>query len=38
MKREGAVWKIDDMFSSDYPHGLKQALRETIAADEKLPK
>ncbi|MEO6717804.1 MAG: DUF3828 domain-containing protein [Novosphingobium sp.] len=38
MKREGSGWKIDDMFSSDYPHGLKQALRETIAADEKLPK
>ena len=38
MKREGPGWKIDDMFSSDYPHGLKQALRETIAADEKLPK
>jgi hypothetical protein len=38
MKREGPAWKIDDMFSSDYPRGLKQALRETIAADEKLPK
>ena len=38
MKREGAGWKIDDMFSTDYPRGLKQALRETIAADEKLPK
>ena len=38
MKREGTSWKIDDMFSSDYPRGLKQALRETIAADEKLPK
>lgn len=38
MKREGPGWKIDDMFSSDYPRGLKQALRETIAEDEKLPK
>ena len=38
MKREGPAWKIDDMFSSDYPRGLKQALRETIAADAKLPK
>ena len=38
MKREGPGWKIDDMFSTDYPRGLKQALRETIAADEKLPK
>ena len=38
MKREGPGLKIDDMFSSDYLRGLKQALRETIAADEKLPK
>ena len=38
MKREATGWKIDDMFSSDYPRGLKQALRETIAADEKLPR
>ena len=38
MKREASGWKIDDMFSSDFPRGLKQALRETIAADEKLPK
>lgn len=38
LKREASGWKIDDMISSDYPRGLKQALRETIAADEKLPK
>ena len=38
MKLEGAVWKIDDMISSDYPRGLKQTLRETIAADAKLRK
>ena len=38
LKRETSGWRIDDMFSSDYPRGLKQTLRETIAADEKLPK
>ena len=36
--REAAGWRIDDLFASDFPRGLKQALRETIAADEKLPK
>lgn len=38
MKQEAGAWKIDDMLSSDYPRGLKQALRETIAADRKLLK
>lgn len=38
MKQEAGAWKIDDMISSDYPRGLKQALRETIAADRKLPR
>ena len=38
LKGESSGWRIDDMFSSDYPRGLKQTLRETIAADEKLPK
>jgi hypothetical protein len=36
--REAAGWRIDDLFASDFPRGLKQALRETIAEDEKLPK
>lgn len=31
-------WRIDDLFADDFPRGLRQALRETIAADEKLPK
>lgn len=38
LKQEAGAWKIDDMISSDYPRGLKQALRETIAADRKLLK
>src|SRR3989442_137172 len=38
MLRQASRWKIDDMFSSDYPRGLKQALRDTIAADERLKK
>ncbi len=36
--RETAGWRIDDLFASDFPRGLKQALRETIAEDEKLPR
>lgn len=35
-RRETAGWRIEDLFASDFPRGLKQALRETIAADEKL--
>lgn len=38
LRREAAGWRIDDLFASDFPRGLKQALRETIAEDEKLPK
>jgi hypothetical protein len=37
-RREARGWRIDDLFASDFPRGLKQALRETIAEDEKLPK
>jgi len=33
-KREDGVWKIDEMVSLEFPDGLKQALRETIAVDE----
>ena len=36
--REATGWRIDDLFARDFPRGLKQALRETIAADEKLPR
>jgi hypothetical protein len=36
--KEAAGWRIDDLFASDFPRGLRQALRETIAEDEKLPK
>ena len=35
-KREGADWKVDDLFADSFPNGLKQALRETIAADKAL--
>ncbi len=37
-RREAQGWRIDDLFASDFPRGLKQALRETIAEDEKLLK
>ena len=37
-RKEARGWRIDDLIADDFPHGLKQALRETIAADEKLPK
>ena len=33
-KREAGDWRLDDMTGDSYPRGLKQALRETIAADE----
>jgi hypothetical protein len=33
---EGGGWKVDDLFAAGMPDGLKQALRETIAADEAL--
>jgi hypothetical protein len=31
MKREGGLWKLDDLYASpDFPNGLKQKLQETI--------
>ena len=38
LRREGAEWRIDNLFAQDFPRGLQQALRETIAVDEKLPR
>jgi hypothetical protein len=38
LHKEAQGWRIDDLFADDFPHGLKQALRETIAADEKVSK
>lgn len=35
-RRERLGWRLDDILSSDTPGGLKQALRDTIAADLKL--
>jgi hypothetical protein len=32
LKRESEVWKIDDILAASFPRGLKQALREAIAA------
>ena len=38
-RKERNGWRLDDMFEKDsFPRGLKQALRETIAEDEKLAK
>lgn len=37
-KKEANDWRIDNMFASDFPGGLKQTLRETIAEDEALRK
>ena len=35
--REKQGWRLDDLFAApDFPRGLQQALRETIAADRKL--
>jgi hypothetical protein len=34
LRREGEGWRIDDIFAGSFPAGLRQALRETIAADE----
>jgi hypothetical protein len=36
LKREGDAWKVDDLLAEALPAGLKQALRETIAADKAL--
>jgi hypothetical protein len=36
LKREDGVWKIDDLVAESFAAGLKQALRETIAADKTL--
>lgn len=36
-RKEAGAWRLDDLFAADgFPHGLKQSLRETIAADEAL--
>lgn len=35
-KREGESWRIDEIFAEPFPHGLKHALRQTIAEDEAL--
>jgi len=35
MLRQAGQWKIDDLFAADFPRGLKQALRETIAKDSR---
>ena len=37
LRREDEAWKIDDIVAEAFPNGLKQALHETIAADEALP-
>lgn len=37
LRREGDAWMIDDVVAEAFPMGLKQALRETIAADEAAP-
>jgi hypothetical protein len=35
LKKEAGAWRLDDLQASpDFPRGLKQKLRETIAADE----
>lgn len=36
LRREGRGWKIDEMTSESFPRGLRQAIRETTAADRKL--
>lgn len=36
LTREQGNWMIDDIVADDFPDGLKQALRETIAAAEAL--
>lgn len=36
MARQGGEWRLDDIHGPDFPKGLKQKLRETIAEDEKL--
>ena len=33
LKREDGAWKLDDLMAESFAAGLKQALRETIAAD-----
>lgn len=38
LRREGSEWKIANLLAADFPRGLMQALRETIAEDEKLRK
>gem|GEM_PF-1674339 len=38
LRREARIWRIENLFAQDFPQGLQQALRETIAEDEKLRK
>ncbi|MBU6267231.1 MAG: DUF3828 domain-containing protein [Sphingomonadales bacterium] len=33
LKREAKDWRVDDVFATDLPRGLKDGLRRTIAAD-----
>ena len=33
-RREAGNWRLDDLYGADFPRGLKQKLRETIAEDE----
>ena len=36
LKREAGAWQVDELRGDSFPEGLRQALRETIAADEAL--
>lgn len=36
LKREQDAWQIDEIVAESFPAGLREALRETIAADEAL--
>jgi hypothetical protein len=33
LRREAGVWRVDNLFASDFPRGLRQAIRETTARD-----
>lgn len=34
LRREEGQWRLDDLYATDFPKGLKRALRDTIGADE----
>ncbi len=36
LRKEKGQWRVDDLIAPGFETGLKQALRETIAEDEKL--